>query len=147
MPFSNITPTQYDAVLAAFYAARGALDGFRHKDWLDYAATLESLGNTPGANMTPVQLIKTYTSGAVTYVRTIKKPVSATVYSNGVSKAGTLVTSTGLFTPTTNWTAGQALTWTGEFDVAVRFANDYLPATWDNKGVRTVDLELLEILL
>ena len=37
--------------------------------------------------------------------------------------------------------------WTGEFDVAVRFDDDYLPATWDNFQVRTVDVELLEILL
>lgn len=147
VPYTNITPAQYSGLLAAFYASRGALHGFRFKDWMDYQATTESLGNTPGANLTPVQLIKTYTPGAYSYVRTITKPVSATVYSNGIAKAGTLDTTTGLFTPTTNWTAGQALTWTGEFDVAVRFLTDYLPATWDNYQVRTVDVELVEILL
>ena len=83
----------------------------------------------------------------MTYVRTIKKPVSATVYQAGVPKAGTLDTTTGLFTPTTNWTAGQPLTWTGPFDVAVRFSNDSLPATWDNYQVRTVDVELVEIIV
>ena len=69
------------------------------------------------------------------------------MYQGGVSKAGTLDTTTGLFTPTTNWTAATALTWTGEFDVPVRFENDTLPASWDNYQVRTVDVELIEILL
>ena len=54
VPYTNITPTQYSELLAAFYAARGAAEGFRFKDWLDYTATTEALGNTPGANMTPV---------------------------------------------------------------------------------------------
>lgn len=146
VPFTNITPTQYSALLAAFFTAAGRANGFRFKDWLDYTATSEALGNTPGANLTPVQLKKTYTNGAYSYVRTITKPVSATVYSNGVAKAGTLDTVTGLFTPTTNWAAGEALTWTGEFDVPVRFENDFLPATWDNYQVRTVDVELVELL-
>lgn len=142
VPYNNVTPAQYDGIRDAFYKARGAANGFRFKDWLDYTATLESLGTTP-AGSTPVQLKKTYAD----YVRTINKPVSATVYQAGIAKAGTLDTTTGLFTPTTAWTAAQALTWTGEFDVAVRFADDYLPATWDNFQVRTVDVDLLEILL
>lgn len=54
VPYSNITPTQYSDLLAAFYAARGAANGFRFKDWLDYTCTTEPLGNTPGANQTPV---------------------------------------------------------------------------------------------
>ena len=54
VPYTNITPTQYSAILAAFYAARGASEGFRFKDWLDYACTAEALGNTPGVNQTPV---------------------------------------------------------------------------------------------
>ena len=69
------------------------------------------------------------------------------MYQAGVSKAGSLDTATGLFTPTTNWTAATALTWTGEFDTPVRFDNDYLPATWDNYQVRTVDVELIEIFI
>jgi len=50
VPYSNITPAQYLEILAAFYAARGKANGFRFKDWLDYTATLESLGTTPAAS-------------------------------------------------------------------------------------------------
>lgn len=66
---------------------------------------------------------------------------------NGVTKPGTVDTATGLFTPDTAWTSGQPLTWSGEFDVPVRFGNDYLPASWDNKQAINADVELLEIFL
>lgn len=144
VPYTNITPTQYADLVAAFYAAKGQANGLRFKDWLDYSATNQSLGNAPSGT-TAVQLIKTYTYGSSLYTRTIKKPVSATVYQAGIAKPGTLATSTGLFTPSTSWTEGQALTWTGEFDVPVRFASDFLPATWDNFQVRSLDIELVEI--
>ena len=67
-----------------------------------------------------------------------------TVYLGGVVKSGTYDTTTGLFTPSTNWTAATALTWTGEFDVAVRFASDDLPSQYDNYGAITVSAELVE---
>lgn len=144
--YMNMTLANYALLLATFHAARGSAHSFRFKDWTDYTATLESLGNTPGANSNPVQLIKTYAHGATSITRTITKPVSGTVtvYQGGVAKAGTYDTTTGLFTPTTNWTAATALTWTGEFDVAVRFASDDLPSQYDNYGAITVSAELVE---
>jgi uncharacterized protein (TIGR02217 family) len=144
--FQNFTPAEFAALLATFHAVRGSAYSFRFKDWTDYMATLEALGNTPGANSTPVQLIKTYTFGAASYVRTITKPVSGTVtvYQGGVAKAGTFSTTTGLFTPTTNWTAATALTWTGEFDTPVRFVNDEMPAQYDNYNAITTSVELVE---
>lgn len=144
--YANLTPDQHATVIAAFEVCDGANNSFRLKDWSDYTATLEPLGNTPGVNQTPVQLIKTYTFGGSTKVRTITKPVSGTVtvYQGGVAKAGTLDTSTGLFTPTTNWTAATALTWTGEFDVPVRFASDELSFSYDNYQALTANVELVE---
>lgn len=146
--FQNLNLDDHEEVISAFEVCDGAAIGFRIKDWADYTATLESLGNTPGANQTPVQLIKTYTFGATTKTRTITKPTSGSVvvYSNGVAKAGTYSTSTGLFTPTTNWTAGHALTWSGEFDVPVRFASDDLAFSYDNVRALTANVELEEAL-
>lgn len=146
-PYQNISPTKAALVIAAFNACQGSARGFRFKDWNDYTATAEALGNTPGANTTPVQLIKSYTFGAETVTRKINKPVSGsvTVYSNGVSKAGTLDATTGLFTPTTAWTAGEALTWTGQFDVPVRFSSDDLILSFNTLNALSSDIELEEV--
>lgn len=147
--FDKFTPTDFAVLLATFHAARGSAYAFRMKDWSDYQVTLGSLGNTPGANQTPVQLVKVYTFGAQSITRTITKPVSGTltVYSNGVAKAGSIATDTGLFTPTTNWAAGEALTATFEFDVPVRFENDEFPATYEDFNAISTDIALLEVFL
>lgn len=151
--FRNWHIDDYAILLAHFHAVAGSGYGFRMRDHTDYTAENESLGNTPGANQTPVQLIKTYTSGTLSRVRTINKPASATVQeSDGaggwVDKPGSLATATGLFTPTSNWTAGRALRWSGEFDVPVRFESDELPSIMDEKGdLVTVSCSLIEILL
>lgn len=136
LTLNNVTSADYLQHLKTahmvFYAQAHS---FLVKDPLDFEATTESLGNAP-AGSAPVQLTKTYgIPGVASYVRDITKPVSgAVVYQNGVAKAGTLDTLTGLFTPEASWTEGLALTWTGEFRVPVRFNSDFVPITVDSKG-------------
>lgn len=149
--YQNFTPDQFAELLEVFHACYGSAYSFRFKDWTDFEAVNEPQGNTPGANTTPVQLTKSYTFGANTTVRTITKPVSGTVVvyqDNGsgvfVVKAGTVDTTTGLFTPSTNWTAGRAIRATFEFDVAVRFASDEMPSAWENKQAISTQAELIE---
>ena len=134
LPFQNITDGAYLAELkAAHLAMYGQAHSFLVKDHSDYEAFDEPLGNAP-AGTAAVQLVKTYSFGPATRVRTITKPVAgAVIEQGGVAKAGTLDTLTGLFTPSTDWTEGAALTWSGEFRVPVRFASDYLPMTIDEK--------------
>lgn len=145
--FTTFDKASFALLLAMYHAAKGAAYAFLFRDWTDFQATAEALGNTPGANQTPVQLVKTYTNGAFSTVRTITKPRSTgfTLYSNGVAKAGTLDTTTGLFTPTTNWAVGEALTWTGVFDVPVRFATDDMPSTYENYRHIQTALTLIEV--
>lgn len=147
--YQNFTAEEFAALLAAFHAARGSAYAFRFKDWTDYRVTLGSLGNTPGANQTPVQLVKVYTFGGQSVTRTITKPVAGTVtvYQNGIAKAGSIDTTTGLFTPSTNWTAAAALTATFEFDVPVRFISDDIPATAEDYRLTTASAELIEVFL
>ena len=135
LPFQNIRRADYLAYLkAAHLAMRQRTHSFLVKDWLDFAATDESLGTAP-AGFTAVQLVKTYSFGPASFQRLITKPVvGALVFQDGAEKTGTLDTSTGLFTPDTAWTEGQALTWTGEFRVPVRFDNDYLPFSIDDRS-------------
>ena len=150
--YQSFTPAQFVELDEMFEATHGAGHSFRFKDWFDYSATDEPIGNTPGTNTTPVQLIKAYTFGSETVTRTITKPVSGTVtvyqydgVSAYVAKAGTVSTTTGLFTPTTNWTAGRALRATFEFDVVVRFTNDELDSAYDNYGAITTNAALIEL--
>lgn len=67
---------QLAALTQFFYARFGRAYGFRYKDWADYQATQEVLTHTGSPT---VQLVKTYTSGSRSYVRTISKPVTGTV--------------------------------------------------------------------
>lgn len=119
---------------------------FRLKDWNDFSVTAQSLGAAP-AGSTAVQLVKTYTSGAYSKSRTITKPVTATVviYQAGIAKTCTVDGLTGLVTPSSAWTEGAALTWTGEFDVCVRFATDEPEFVLPHREICEVNSELVEV--
>ena len=75
------------AVVAFFEARNGRLYGFRYKDWADYKSSLPSQAitatdqqiGTGTGTATAFPLIKRYTSGAQTWIRTIAKPVAGTV--------------------------------------------------------------------
>lgn len=151
LPFQNITDADYLLRLkSVFLATRGQAVSFLAKDWSDYRATGESLGNAP-AGTAAVQLRKVATFGVATYTRTITKPKAGTVtvYQAGVAKAGAIDTTTGLFTPDTAWTEGQPLTADFEFYVPVRFASDLLPMSIDNRSggnyVMNGSIELIEV--
>lgn len=136
LPFMNIKNQAYlDYINNAFMALCGPTDSFLARDYLDHLAINEPLGVAPAAS-TPVQLVRVYTFGGASYTRPITKPVAAdlVVRQNGVAKAVTVDTLTGLVTPTTAWTPGQTLTWTGEFRVPVRFDQMSLPSTIDNRS-------------
>jgi uncharacterized protein (TIGR02217 family) len=150
--YQNFTKAQFAILKAAFMAARGSLYAFLFKDHFDFQATNESLGNTPGANQTPVQLQKTYTFGANTLVRTITKPIAGTItvqQSDGAggwaTKAGTTSATTGLFTPSTNWIAGRAIRATFQFYVPVRFSGDEFPSSFDDIDAINTNCELVEV--
>jgi uncharacterized protein (TIGR02217 family) len=108
------TRADMDAVIAFFYARAGRARGFRFKDWKDYQATSEPVVSIGDGTF---QLVKRYTSGSITYVRTITKPVSGTVT---ISGGGSLDYTTGIIT------GGGAGNATFQFDVPVRFDIDKL---------------------
>ncbi len=75
------------AVLEFYIARKGAAYGFRFKDWMDFTSASNhrdaldekdvQIGTGDG-NTVAFQLIKKYTSGAITRTRNITKPVSGT---------------------------------------------------------------------
>lgn len=143
--YTTFQPDQYEELLQMFHACRGNLYSFRFKDWTDYKVANGALGISP-AGSTPVQLVKVYQVGAFITTRIIKKPIATRciVYANGTPVAGTVNTLTGLFTPTSAWPVGFALTWTGEFDVPVCFSNDSMGSTYTQAQIIETDIELEE---
>ena len=128
-------------ILDFYHATRGPADGFRWKDWMDYASDAtgrgpdfgtavawndQSLGNFGTATDT-IQLRKGYTTGATTRYRNITKPVSGTVKVGwgGAEKSSgwTVDTTTGLVTITDSGADGLEIFAGFEFDVPVRFGD------------------------
>lgn len=140
-------------VISHFRAVMGKFLSWRFKDWGDYQATDESFGTGDGSTTT-FQLKKTYSalndamSPVASYVRNIKLPLSSGLV---IKVAGTptvlytLLTG-GLIQFNTAPSNGQALTWTGEFDVPARFDVDVIKATMQQadigmiRGIRVVEV-------
>jgi uncharacterized protein (TIGR02217 family) len=148
--YQALTPELSKAVRDAHMACRGRLIGFRFKDWTDYRAEAEPLGMGTGVEQT-LQLIKTYSFGTIDFTRKISKPVagSVTVFANGIPSAVAVDYTTGLVTVTAS--PGDVLTWSGEFDVPVRFDADRLdvePLARRQDGfILSSDADLTEIRL
>jgi uncharacterized protein (TIGR02217 family) len=111
-------------VYNAFLASGGGEDSFDFQDWRDFSVTDEVFGIGDGAE-TEFELIKTYTFGTREHQRRIFRPVSAiSIEADGVAVAGadyTVDYELGIVTMDTAPANGVELTWTGEFNVPVRF--------------------------
>lgn len=143
------TQAQLDALIAFFRARKGRADGFRFKDWTDYRVSGGAIGTGDGST-TQFQLVKLYTSGAVTETRAIKKPVSGSIaiYKNAVLQTTgySVSTITGMVTFSSAPSAGVAITADFEFDVPVRFDTDRLSASLESYGISSVkDIPLVEV--
>lgn len=139
----------FAAILALFRAHFGSLYPFRFKDWSDYTATAELFGTGDGTT-TAFQLVKTYdpsfillgSTGSLFYVRTINLLATTPVIKvDGVTK--TVVTdynisTTGLVTFTSAPANLKPLTWTGEFDIPVRFDTDQLPVVMNESDLTSI---------
>ncbi|MCA0927384.1 DUF2460 domain-containing protein [Ruegeria profundi] len=76
-----------ETLVSFFEARQGQMFGFRWKDWSDYKSGPATADVTQGDQViargdgtrTAFQLVKTYSSGGLTYVRPIVKPVLGTV--------------------------------------------------------------------
>ncbi|MCV6593731.1 MAG: DUF2460 domain-containing protein [Silicimonas sp.] len=125
-----------ESVIAFFEARRGQLYGFRWKDWSDFrsaaagaevAALDQEIGVGDGAAR-EFALVKTYASGAESYVRRITKPVAGSVLVavDGVAVGFSVEETTGVVTLDTVPAAGAVVTAGFEFDVPVRFDTDVM---------------------
>jgi uncharacterized protein (TIGR02217 family) len=142
-----------------FNAVQGSAVGFRFKDWLDYndAGNGVVVRSVSTLGVASYQIFKAYTVGSRTVQRKISKPVASSVkvYVDGVlttasvdGTSGSVSLSDGAITSDT------VLTWTGEFDVPVRFDSDSLQMTFSSGtqegfgvlGVKAFNLKGLKIM-
>lgn len=111
-------------VYNAFLATGGGEDSFDFQDWRDYTATDELIGIGDGAE-TDFNLVKNYTFGTRTHTRRIYRPVvSITIEADGVTvnpSDYTVDYELGIVTMDTAPALNVELTWSGEFNVPVRF--------------------------
>lgn len=150
------TQADFEEILNFFYVVSGAFDGFRFKDWNDY--TDDGRGVLTLVTGDTYQMFKTYTKGARTFNRKISKPVTGVKIFRTRSGTTTDITATSTITfstgsvVVTSHVAGDTYTWTGEFDVPVRFMNDELLYTIVNKSganflIDSGPIDLMEIRL
>jgi uncharacterized protein (TIGR02217 family) len=147
--FGISSKTQFHQFLHFFMARRGKFQGFRFKDWSDFESTDEQIGVGNGSTLT-FQLVKTYSDELEinNYVRNIKKPVDGTVVVkvNSVITAVTINYSTGIVTFSPAPAIGLVITWSGEFDVPVRFDDDDFGITLENFNAGNVpNINIVEL--
>jgi len=148
----------YKAVLALFYAHNGRLRPFRFKDWSDYQAQDDIFAVGDGST-TAFQISKLYDPslillslpGSITYRREIYLFATTPVIRvNGILQTvGTdyTMSETGLLTFITPPPNGHLLTWSGEFDIPVRFDTDRLPVTMNVNSIANIDsISLREVI-
>jgi len=145
------TPEQLQEVVSFFRAVRGQAIAFRFRDPLDHTATNQLLGVGDGVTDS-VQLVKHYDLGGGTdYARTIYKPVAGTVqvFGDGDDLTGFWTMDTlGLVTFTDPPPEGMVVTWSGEFDLACRFASDRIETSFELYRVGNVEaIDIIEIRL
>jgi uncharacterized protein (TIGR02217 family) len=144
-------------VIGFFRAVLGRAHAWRFRDWSDYQATDATFGTGDGST-TDFQLKIPYhsyqdngTTVVRTYTRSIYVPASSplTIKDNGstVNPTNYDLEAGGIISFDTAPTNGHTLTWTGEFDVPVRFDIDKLPTAMLMDDIGTIQgIRVVEVL-
>jgi uncharacterized protein (TIGR02217 family) len=149
--------SQLDDLIHWFNAMQGRQHGFRFKDWTDYTSSdlgtavtpLDQLLGTGNGVLTQFQIVKTYTQGSQSRVRTITKLVTATVKvavnEVEVTTGFTVNYNTGIITFTSPVANGHTVKAGYEFDVPVRFDTDELSIAIEHYQTGTLSVPIVEL--
>lgn len=141
--YATFNEAEKAQLLNAFMAAGGAFAAFRFRDWNDWMAVDQDIGTGDGTT-NPMQLVRNYEFGPSLFTRPITLPLNPVITTyEGTVVPATVDPLTGLATPTAPWPA-VPLRWNGQFDVRVRFAEDFNPFTAASGQVRECTVRLVE---
>lgn len=142
--YATLNAAEKDELLNAFMAAGGSFSSFRFKDWNDWQAFDQVIGEGDGTS-DPMQLVKHYTFGPTTFTRTITLPLNTIVKDeDGNTLAVTVAPTTGLVTPDAPWPSGKDIIASFDFDVRASFSQDFNPFTSVASNIRECMVELEE---
>lgn len=134
-PFNNISNDGFLEIKRMFMACRARLHTFKLEDPADHEAENEIFGIGDGDTQ-QFQLRKVSTADSISYEREIYLPrAGVTFTANGAPVFPSYDPLTGVVdfgSPAP--AAGVVLRWSGEFDLKVRFAQDQLGFTIDNRS-------------
>lgn len=144
--FMNISKEAANNIRKVFYVCRGKSRVFRYIDHLDSTATNADFAIADGTTTT-FQVGKFTVLDGVEYFRYVYALRSFTLFIDDVE------TTTGFSVDMNRGTVtfdvapsdGVVLSWSGEFDIWVRFDVDYLPFTLDNIDATNTQINLLEM--
>jgi uncharacterized protein (TIGR02217 family) len=134
LSFAPRLAENYDELLKFFRACNGKFNSFRFKDYGDFACAITE-GVVRGIDTTHFQLQKKYAALSHYDLRDIQQPIATGFVLKDGSTTLTLTTdytldsATGIVTTVATHTAS-ALTWSGEFDNAVRFDVDKMATSF-----------------
>jgi len=137
-----------------FMARNGKARGFRFRDWTNYTTGTTQMGftETPDSGDTTFQLAYTYTDeSGFSYTKPIFKPVDDAefvIYLDGVAQESgwNVDETTGIVTFASPPDYSVDITWTGTFDLPVRFDTDRLEIIVENKDVLlTPNIPIVEL--
>lgn len=138
LPFQNIDPERYANIKQMHLVCRGMLHAFLYRDPLDNVADDDLFAVGDGTQET-FQLSKLSVIDGVTYQRNVyalpdSTPDFEVTANDSPVVAYTLDRDRGLITFDSAPPNGALLRWSGPFLVWVRFNQDWLPFSIDNRG-------------
>jgi uncharacterized protein (TIGR02217 family) len=132
-PYQNIDQDGWREIRRMFFVCRGKVNSFRLRDPNDFQASNELFGIGDGTTHL-FQLSNLSEADGVTYSRLVQLPVNPVIYVDGIESAAAVDLQTGeVDFGSSIPEVGAALTWSGEFDVKVRFDQDSLPFSLDSR--------------
>lgn len=146
LPYGNLKSNDYAKIKSHHLVCRGRLHNFLYQDRLDHLAQAAVFGIAE-AGQTAFQLGKTSELDGVSYFREVNclyrpdpsSPGDALEVVPTIMVDGTPTTAfsvdpdTGAGEFDSPLTGGEVLTWSGEFSIWVRYDNDHLPWSIDNR--------------
>ena len=158
-----------DDLINLFHSVRGQKEWFLVKDWSDFhtkggdltaevSITDQIIVTSALGGETTAQLIKTYATGTLSTVRTIRKPKAGTVRLGRRPAASsaweeltlttdwTLDSTTGVVTLVSSLQSGAALAWGGEFYVPMRFEQDDIAIRLSQFQIGDTGVQVTEVL-